>query len=84
MLLRIGNCSLYLVYKRFTLRNGISVNGRDKPWLGRVKEKIPIAEAKIASIDNFLESFHYEDEQRNGELMQDFMGFKNRDRLVRL
>lgn len=66
------------------MRNGISVNGRDKPWLGRVKEKIPIAEAKIASIDNFLESFHYEDEQRNGELMQDFMGFKNRDRLVRL
>lgn len=84
MLLRIGNCSLYLVYKRFTLRNGISVNGRDKPWLGRVKEKIAITEGKIASIDNFLGSFHYEDEQRNGELMQDFMGFKNRDRLVRL
>lgn len=66
------------------MRNGISVNGRDKPWLGRVKEKIAITEAKIASIDNFLGSFHYEDEQRNGELMQDFMGFKNRDRLVRL
>lgn len=63
------------------LKNGLLVSHRDKAQLGWVDEKIVIKESKIASMDNFLRSFM---ENISREMGLEFMGFKNKSRLVEM